>query len=74
MTVAPILDFIEKMSHDPQSVVEEHTQLGVIHAGTNLHFWLGNADATATVRFEGLVQAVGRDGLPSFETIRPVRR
>jgi hypothetical protein len=73
MTVAPILDFIEKMSHDPQSVVEEHTQLGVIRAGTNLHFWLGNADATATVRFEGLVQAVGRDGPPSFETVRPVR-
>jgi hypothetical protein len=73
MAVAPILDFIQKMSQDPQSTVEEHAHLGDIRAGTNLHFWLGNADATATVRFEGLVQAVGQDALPSFDTMRPVR-
>jgi hypothetical protein len=36
VAVASILDFIQKMSQDPQSAVEEHSHLGEICVGTNL--------------------------------------
>jgi hypothetical protein len=69
----PVLDFIYKMSQDPQSKIEEHVRTGNLVVGTNLHFSLTNVDHNATVRFEGLVQSVGADNPPTFEIWRRIR-